>query len=143
MNRKSFGEMHRASSVSAQGTVAERSPPASGRRQRWFAAGGLLGAIVASSCCIVPLLLVTVGISGAWIGNLTALEPYQPYFAAVALIFVGLGFWQVYFRPKNECAEDSYCARPRSSVITKTALWTATVLILAALTINWWAPLFY
>jgi len=86
---------------------------------------------------------LTLGISGAWIGNLTVLEPYKPYFAVVALVFIGLGFRQVYFKTKPACVEESYCARPESSVITRTALWLATVLVVLALTINWWAPLFY
>ena len=42
----------------------------------WAAAGGMLGALAASSCCILPLALFTLGISGAWIANLTALAPY-------------------------------------------------------------------
>ncbi|MBC7313673.1 MAG: mercury transporter MerT [Rhizobium sp.] len=115
----------------------------SDRRRGWFAAGGVIGAILASSCCIAPLVLITLGVSGAWIGNLTALEPYKPYFAAVTLVFIGLGFWHVYFRAKPACADGSYCARPRSGLMTKSALWIATVLVLLALTINWWAPLFY
>lgn len=49
-----------------------------GDRQNWVAAGGVLGAIAASSCCVLPLVLFSVGIGGAWIGNLTALAPYQP-----------------------------------------------------------------
>jgi len=113
------------------------------RRKTWFAAGGVIGAILASACCIVPLVLVTLGISGAWIGNLTALEPYKPYVAAVTLSLIGLGFWHVYFRQKPACVEGSYCARPQSAIITKSALWIATALVLLALTINWWAPLFY
>jgi mercuric ion transport protein len=112
-------------------------------RKRWYAAGGLIGAVLASSCCIAPLALLTLGVSGAWIGNLTALEPYKPYFAAVALVFIGLGFHQVYVKPRKACAEDSYCARPQSSIITQAALWIGTALVILALTINWWAPLFY
>lgn len=112
-------------------------------RKDWLAAGGVIGAILASSCCLVPLLLVTLGVSGAWIGNLTALEPYKPWFVAVTLVFVGLGFWHVYFKPRAQCADGSYCARPQSSPITKSALWIATILIAVALTINWWAPYFY
>jgi len=113
------------------------------REKTLFAVGGVIGAILASTCCIAPLVLLTLGISGAWIGNLTALEPYKPYFAAVALIFVGLGFRQVYFKAKPACVEGSYCARPESSLITKTSLLLATVLVVLALTINWWAPFFY
>lgn len=112
-------------------------------RRRWYAAGGLIGAVLASSCCIAPLVLLTLGVSGAWIGNLTAPEPYKPYFAAVALVFLGLGFYQVYVKPKKACADGSYCARPQSSIITQTALWIGTALVILALTINWWAPLFY
>ncbi len=119
------------------------APAALDRRKDWFAAGGIIGAMLASSCCIAPLVLLTLGVSGAWIGNLTALEPYKPYFAAVTLVFVGLGFWHVYFRARAECVEGSYCARPRSSLITKTVLWIATALVLLALTVNWWAPSFY
>lgn len=113
------------------------------RRRGWLAAGGLAGAVLASSCCIVPLLLVTLGVSGAWIGNLTVLEPYKPWFAGVALVFVGLGFRQVYFKARAVCAEGSYCVHPRSALVTKSALWAATALVLLALTINWWAPFLY
>jgi mercuric ion transport protein len=39
---------------------------------------GGLAALLASTCCLGPLVLVAFGFSGAWIGNLTALEPYRP-----------------------------------------------------------------
>ena len=51
--------------------------PSNGRGA--LAAGGL-AAILASTCCLGPLVLITLGFSGAWIGNLTALEPYRPIF---------------------------------------------------------------
>jgi mercuric ion transport protein len=132
----------------ADASIVETAPPgpdaaAPDKRERWFAAGGLTAAVLASSCCVAPLVLLMLGVSGAWIGNLTALEPYKPVFAAVALLFIGLGFWQVYFRRRRECAERTYCAQPRSSMITKVALWVATALTIVALTTDWWAPLFY
>lgn len=113
------------------------------RRKGWLAAGGVLSAILASACCIVPLVLVMLGISGAWIGNLTALEPYKPLTSGIAIVFIGLGFWHVYFRKQPACIEGSYCARPQSSRIAKSALWGASALVLMSLTVNWWAPLFY
>lgn len=112
-------------------------------KQGWFAAGGVIGAVLASTCCIAPLILFMLGVSGAWIGNLTALEPYKPLFAGVALAFIGLGFRQVYFKPKPDCEGGSYCARPESAIITKSVLWFSAVLVVLALTINGWAPLFY
>lgn len=112
-------------------------------QKSWAAAGGVVGAILASACCIGPLALLTLGVSGAWISNLTALEPYKPVFAVIALGFIGAGFRQVYFRKSVVCEPGSYCARPSSARITKTALWASLALVLAALTINWWAPFLY
>lgn len=112
-------------------------------RSGWLAAGGIVGAVLASSCCVIPLALVMLGVSGAWIGSLRALEPYEPYFAAVTLAFLAGGFWHVYFRRKPDCANGSYCARPASSVVTKSALWGGTILVAVTLTMRWWAPLFY
>jgi mercuric ion transport protein len=127
----------------AEAHALQAATDAQGRNGRLFAAGGVIGALLASTCCVLPLLLVALGVSGAWIGNLTAFEPYKPYFAGAALVFIGLGFRQVYFAEKPACAEGSYCARPRSALMTKTGLWLSTVLVLLALTVNWWAPLFY
>lgn len=110
---------------------------------RFLAAGGIVGAIIASSCCVLPLVLITLGVSGAWIGNLTALEPYKPYFLPATAILLGAGFWHVYFKPKRDCADGSYCARPRSGRITQIALWLATALALLAATVDYWAPFFY
>lgn len=110
---------------------------------QWWTSAGVAAALLASSCCVVPLVLVLVGVSGAWIGNLTALEPYKPYFVAAALIFIGIAFWHVYWRPRPECEGDSYCAKPASSIVTRTALWFATGLVIIAATVDWWAPLFY
>lgn len=112
-------------------------------RGGWFATGGVAGALLASTCCIVPLALISLGVSGAWIGSLTALEPYKPIFIGVAVVFLVAGFWRVYFRKPEPCEEETYCARPESSRITKAALWIATVLVFLALTIDLWAPLFY
>ncbi len=112
-------------------------------RKGWFAAGGVLGAILASACCIGPLVLLTLGVSGAWIANLTALEPYKPIFAVIALAFIAAGFRQAYRRPATACQPDSYCARPSSARLTRAALWAALILVLAALTANAWAPLLY
>jgi len=107
------------------------------------AAGGLIGAIAASSCCIVPLVLFALGISGAWIGALTVLAPYQPIFIALTLGFLGYGYYLVYWRPKKTaCAGDAACARPLPSRLVKFSLWTASLLVAAALAFPYAAPYF-
>jgi mercuric ion transport protein len=107
---------------------------------RLIAAGSLLGALAATSCCILPLVLFSVGISGAWIANLTALAPYKPYFAAGTLALLGYGYYLVYVKPKQACADGS-CARPLPSRFVKSSLWMATVLVVAALAFDYVAPL--
>ena len=103
--------------------------------------GGILGALAASSCCILPLVLFSLGISGAWIANFTALAPYQPYIITGTLGILGYGFYLVYVKPKRACADGS-CARPLPNRLVKSALWAATILIGGAIAFNKVAPLF-
>ena len=109
--------------------------------QRLMAAGGLLGALAASSCCIVPLVFFGLGVSGAWIGNLTRLAPYQPCFIMATLGFVGTGYWLVPQNSKSVCADGDACGRPLPRRLVKTALVVATVLVLVALGFDFLAPL--
>jgi mercuric ion transport protein len=102
--------------------------------------GGLVGALAASSCCLLPLALFTLGVSGAWIGNLTALEPYQPVFFAATAGFLGTGYFLAYRRPEVLCAEGS-CRRSLSRGVVKSVLWAATALALAAVAFNYLGPL--
>jgi len=109
--------------------------------QRLIAAGGLLGALAASSCCIVPLVLFGLGVSGAWIGNLTRLAPYQPCFIVTTLGFLGAGYWLVRRDAQRACADGEVCARPLPNRLVKAGLVVATVLVLAALGFDLLAPL--
>jgi len=102
------------------------------RKAGWLAAGGIFGAIAASSCCIVPLVLFSAGVGGAWMGNLTALSAYQPIFIGMTALFLAYGFWLVYFKPKT-CAEGDACARPLPNRVIKFGLWSATILVALAL----------
>lgn len=114
----------------------------SARKAGLVSVGGILAALGTASCCVVPFALFTLGISGAWISNLTALAPYQPIFAAVTFGLLGYGFYLVYRKPKAVCADDSYCAKPSSGRSAKIGLWTATVLVAIALGFPQLVPLF-
>ncbi len=59
---------------------------------------GGLAAILASACCLGPLVLIALGFSGAWIGNLTVLEPYRPIFIGVALVALFFAWRRIYRR---------------------------------------------
>jgi len=123
--------------------ASEAAPDQAGNeraRTRWIAAGGIVGAVAASSCCILPLVLFSLGISGAWIANFTALAPFKPYFAAGTIALLGYGYYLVYVRPKQACADGS-CARPLPNRLVKSSLWIATVLVAAARAFDTVAPL--
>jgi mercuric ion transport protein len=107
-----------------------------------MAAGGILGAIAASSCCIVPLVLFSLGVSGARIGNLTRLAPYQPYFIAATVACLGYGYWLVFRSSRVACVGDEACARPLPNRLVKAGLILGTVLVFAALGFDLLAPLF-
>jgi len=112
------------------------------RQQRLMAAGGLVGALAASSCCILPLVLFSLGVSGAWISNFTRLAPYQPYFIAVTIGCLGYGCWLVFRSAKFACADGDACARRLPNRLVKAGLIVATLLAVAALGFDFLAPLF-
>ena len=103
---------------------------------------GVLTGIGASVCCVGPLLLLALGISGAWIGNLTALEPYRPLFIGLTVLFLGLAFRKLYV-VSQACEPDTPCADPRTSRRQRLTFWTVAVLTLGLLAVPWLAPLFY
>jgi mercuric ion transport protein len=104
-----------------------------------LATGSVLAALGASSCCVLPLAFAFTGVSGAWIGGLTALSPYQPIFLGLGAMFVGLGFWRAYGRKQPVC-EGPQCGTPNSWRWTRAGLWLAAGLLLIAATTDWWAP---
>lgn len=106
-----------------------------------LAVGGV-AAILASACCLGPLVLVTLGISGAWIGNLTALEPYRPWFIGAALLAMFFA-WRRLFRPRDQCQPGELCAVPRVNKAYKILFWTVAVLIVVAIAFPYFLPLFY
>lgn len=73
--------------------------------------GGVLAAFGATACCFGPLLLVVLGVGGAWAGRLALLEPYQPYFVGLTLVLFASAGYRLYVRPRH-CAEGDVCETP-------------------------------
>jgi mercuric ion transport protein len=103
---------------------------------------GTLAALGASVCCVGPLVLLSLGLGGTWIGSLTAMAPYRPFFIALTLLFLGLAFRALYLVPQacepgQPCADDEILSRRR------VIFWVVTIPVLGLLTFPWIAPLFY
>ena len=103
---------------------------------------GGLAAILASTCCLGPLILVALGLSGAWIGNLTRLEPYRPFFIAAALVALFFAGRRI-FRPAQACGPGEVCAVPRTRQIYKLVFGIVSVLVLIALVFPYVVKFFY
>jgi mercuric ion transport protein len=117
-------------------------PDKSIRSGNGFLVAGVLAAIGASACCVGPLLLLALGVSGAWIGSLTALEPYRPVFIGLTLLFLA-GAWYRLYPAHQVCTVGSACADPTKLARRRWAFWIVTVLVLLLIAVPWFAPLFY
>ena len=104
-------------------------------------AGGL-AALLASTCCLGPLVLVALGIGGAWVANLTALEPYRPLFIGAALGALFFAYRRI-FRPVQDCKPGEVCVLPQVRRASKVVFWIVAALVLVALAFPYVLPLFY
>ena len=92
----------------------------------------LLAAVGASACCVVPLVLVLLDISGAWIANVTALDRWRPWFIAATVLCLGIAFWTLY-GPSSRCRTDGACVDPTALHRRRAWLWTVSTVIVALL----------
>jgi len=126
-------------------TISEQTAPAKAQDTsetggRVATAGSLFGALAMTSCCILPLALVSFGVGGVWIAQLTALYAYKWYTFTVAAGFIGYGFWKVRRAEAGECRDGTVCARPVNRTLMKASLWLATVVTAIAMIFPYIAP---
>ncbi len=97
---------------------------------------GGLAAILASTCCLAPLILVTPGFTGSWIGGHQVLELLRPVFIALAVASFWIAGRRIY-RPMPDCEADARCDSPtlKGGYI---ACWTVATLPL----LQWGFPTF-
>ncbi len=103
---------------------------------------GGLAAILASTCCLGPLVLITLGVSGAWISNLTLLEPYRPIFIAAAVAALFFAYRRIWLAPAA-CEPGQACALPQVNRSYKTLFGIVVALVIIALGFPLVAPWFY
>ncbi len=122
-------------------SAARDQPADPGAPKAALAAGGVL-AVLASVCCVGPLVLVSLSLGGAWVSNLTLLEPYRPLFLGVAMVALLLAYRRI-FRPAVQCKPGEVCAVPEAQRAYKIMFWVVAGLVLASFSIRYVAPLFY
>ena len=116
--------------------------PGSIASPRWALLASVAGAVGASLCCAVPLLLVSLGVGGTWLANLTALEPYRPVFVALAIGALGTAGWRLY-GPASRCEDGRVCADPKILRRRRLLLWVVVAAVLPLLLfpyyVSWFA----
>ena len=92
----------------------------------------LLGALAMMSCCILPIALVSLGITGVFIGKLSALNQYHWYFLAFAAGSLIYGFRKAYRPLNSEACADGTCARPMNRTTLRSVMWFSLLIVVAA-----------
>jgi mercuric ion transport protein len=110
--------------------------------QKQALTAGVLAGIGASLCCVAPLILLSLGLGGAWVASLTAFEPLRPIFLLLALFFVGWAFRKLYIVPQT-CEPGKLCAEDGTIHKQRFIFWAVTIPLLGLLAFPWLAPLFY
>jgi mercuric ion transport protein len=98
----------------------------------------IVAGLGASACCNGPLLLLSLGIGGAWVGNLTAMEPYSGYFTAITLIFLGVVFYKLYIAPQK-CEEGSVCENPKVLRNQRIIFWLVSIILIVMMSFPYYA----
>ena len=85
-------------------------------------AAGIVAALGASTCCVLPLVLVSAGLGGAWLAQLRALERFFPVFIAVGAAAFAFAFYRLYLKPAA-CEPGAACASPQVRRRQRVAFW--------------------
>ena len=104
--------------------------------------GGVLAAIGASLCCVAPLVLVTLGVGGAWVTSLAALEPLRPLFLLATTGLFGAAWWKLY-PASRRCAPGQACASPLVLRRQRTTFRALALVVAALIAFPWIAPSLY
>ena len=99
---------------------------------------GAMSALGASSCCVLPFALVSMGLGGAWIARLRALEQFQWVFIALAAVAFGYAFYRLYLRPAP-CGPDLACT-PATRRHQRIAFWVTLISAKTVLLAPYYVP---
>ena len=125
----------------AVNTRADLQSHDAGSSKSLWAAG--VAGVLASLCCIGPLVLVAIGLGGAWASSLQMFEPLRPVFIGVAVVALAFAYRGIFRRPQGECAPGEVCAIPAVKRGYKISFWVVAAIVLLALTFPYFVPLLF
>ena len=85
-------------------------------------------AIFSTACCFGPLLLITLGFSGATAARMEVLAPFQSFFAGATILFLRWAGHRLYIQPR-QCAPGDVCETPLALSVQRKLFWFVVALI--------------
>ena len=144
---------YRASTIMVRGTKgtgsgawktpAARPDPAARRANfhvRAGLAGAALGALASVVCWAVPLALVSLGVTGAWMSTVTALAPYKSLLIGASLACLAYAWHRIHRAPAPDGAELA-CLAPSPHRFSRALFWLVAALVLGAVASPYLVPL--
>lgn len=134
-----MSEMNVISSAGLDAPSPKTESDRPGSRAPWrMLVLGLAAGVGASLCCL-PFLFILGGVSGAWLGMLTATAPYRPLFLGLTVLFFGFAFCKLYLQSRV-CDTGSVCASPHTLRRQRALFWTIAVVVSLLIGIPWYMP---
>lgn len=136
-----MSEQTMSDETGSKGSASGQAAAGGAAGRKALAVGGV-AAVLASACCLGPLLLVSLGFSGAWLANFKVFEPFRPLFLSagfVALVFA----WRRIYRPAATCKPGEVCAAPQARAAYKALFWGVAALVAGSTVFPYVLPLFY
>lgn len=98
------------------------------KKETMASVGAMAAALLAATCCIGPVLFVLFGASFAFLGKLSFMEQFRPYFLGIAGVMVAYSFRKLYLK-KSDC---SCPADFRMRRISRWVFWVGLVVVILA-----------
>jgi mercuric ion transport protein len=134
--------MDKQPALARQGAVKQPAAPSSDRLGGRLMGLAVVSTLLASACCVLPLVLVLIGVTGAWMSNLQALKPLTPVFVVVTLAALAWAGYLV-LRPSNTCSTADGAACDTSRPIMRRIFFGCAAFAALVLLFPLAAPLFY
>lgn len=96
------------------------------KKETVISLGAITAALLAATCCIGPVFFVLFGTSFAFLGKLSFMEQFRPYFLGLMGLMVGYSFWKLYLK-KSDCACPADIRIRRNS---RWIFWVSLVVVL-------------
>jgi mercuric ion transport protein len=86
-------------------------------------------------------LALRIGEVALWSGvSIDTVMPYRPYFVALTIVLLGVGFDFAYRPEKEECAPGTTCAIPQNRELQRVSLWVVATLTLVFIVFPYLLP---